>query len=115
MMPPGTMHETEDVATGEDLARFLDPAGVPFTLVLLKLAVAANATQRAALREAFPAQVITWEIWSQLEEIPSAGDLRALAGMIWPSNLGVPGASLILDLLTDYKHGRITLPARAES
>jgi hypothetical protein len=107
------MHGTEDVGTGQDLARFLDGGtGDPFTLLLLQLAATATAPKRALLRGAFPAEVIAWEIWAGLEEHPSALELRALVGMLWPSDVGVPDASIILDLLTDYRHGRIALPAR---
>lgn len=115
MTPPGVMHATEDVGSGEDLARFLDPTGNLWTRQLLALAAAASPENLAALRDLWPAEIIAWEIWSRLEEIPSAGDLRALTGMVWPSRPGVPDAETIAAMVGDYKHGRITLPARAGS
>jgi hypothetical protein len=116
MMHPGMMHETEDVGTGEDLARFLS-TDQPWTRQLLQLVATAEPVQRAKLRVAFPAEVITWEIWGALEEIPSAGDLRALVSMVWPPapGLGIPPVESVAAMVTDYKHGRVALPARARS
>lgn len=105
------MHETEDVGTGEDLARFLDPTGDPFIRLLLQTVAAAGLETRARLRAAFPAYVIPWEVWSQLEEVPSAGELRALAAMLWPNDFLVPDTETIAAMVADYRHGRVTLPA----
>lgn len=104
------MADSEDVGTGDDLARFLDPTGDPFTRCLLQLAAACTPALLRKLREAFPAQVVAWEIWSQLEEIPSAGLLRALVAMVWwPGRNGIPAAETIAFMLADYKAGRIAL------
>ena len=114
MMHPGTMHQTEDVGTGEDLARFLDPTGDPWTKSLLQLAAAAAAdpARLARLRQAFPAEVVTWEVWSALEDIPSAGQLRALVALVWwPGRNGIPTAETIAFMIADYRAGRVTLAA----
>lgn len=112
---PGRMHETEDVATGEDLARFLERIGGPWMPRLLSLIATADAGQRARLRVAFPREVITWEIWSALEEIPSAGELRFLVGLVWPPPpvLGIPDPAVVAQMVADYKAGRIALPSPA--
>jgi hypothetical protein len=111
------MHDTDDVGTGDDLARFLDPTPDPFTRCLLQLAAACTPACLRRLREAFPAQVITWEVWTRLDDIPAAGELRRLVSMIWPPApmLGVPDANVIADMVTDYKAGRIALPAGNQS
>jgi hypothetical protein len=107
------MADTEDVGTGDDLARFLDPTPDPFTRCLLALAAACTPACLRRLREAFPSQVITWEIWCRLDEIPTAGQLRGLVSMVWPPPpvLGLPPAESVAAMVDDYKVGRIALPA----
>ena len=105
------MAETEDVGTGKDLARFLDPTGDPWTRPLLQLAAPANPVKLAGLREAIPAQVVTWEVWSKPRGHPVRRVLRALAGLIWwPGRNGIPTAETIAAMVADYKHGRIAMP-----
>lgn len=105
------------MGTSEDLAFFLDPTPDPFTRCLLALAAACTPVALRRLREAFPAQVITWEIWMRLEDIPTAAELRALVSMIWPppAPLGVPDAALIAAMVGDYQAGRIALPLAGQS
>jgi len=102
-----------DVGTGEDLARFLDQTGGPFTRQLLQTAAAAAAAGPAILRqlrEAFPREVVAWEIWSRLEEIPTAGQLEAMIGLVWwPGRNGIPKAETIAFMVADYQAGKVTL------
>lgn len=108
------MRDSEDVATGKDLARFLDPTGDPFVHLLLQLAAttAANPERLRRLREAFPAEVVSWEVWSALEDVPAAGLLRQLVGLVWwPGRNGIPAAETIAFMIADYKTGRVTLRA----
>ena len=111
------MTGTDDVGDGLDLARFLDPTGDPFTKMLLELTAVASGdpARLKRLREAFPAEVVTWEVWAKLEEIPTAEQLRALVGMVWwPGRNGIPAAETIAFMVADYKKGHIALPVREQ-
>lgn len=111
------MTGTDDVANGRDLARFLNPTGDPFTMLLLQLAAVTvdNPARLKQLREAFPAEIVTWQIWSNLEEIPTADQLRALVGMVWwPGRNGIPATETIAFMIADYKKGKIALRVATE-
>ena len=108
------MHETEDVASGKDLARFLDPTGDPFTMLLLQLAATADQTRL------YPAAARVPGRGGQLGDLVRAGGhpVRRAAARPWSpwsgglAATGSRAAETIAYMVADYKKGKIALPVR---
>jgi hypothetical protein len=115
MTGTGMLEAGDPVGTGDQLSMFLaspdNPARIPFTRLLLQLAAEALAApvQLDRLRRMWPDEVITWELWSALEETPSAGELAGLVTRARDGGQGIPARHEILAVARDYSHGRIAL------
>jgi hypothetical protein len=110
----GTLKPDDPVGTGDDLTEFLtDPERIfmrPFTRLLIQAAAAAVAApvELDRLYRAFPRQLITWQLYASLEDVPTASELAALVARIWPSDTGVPPRREVIMLARDWTHGRVS-------
>jgi len=73
--PTGALHPDMLVENGGHLALFLGGSPDSFTGMLIHLIAKGDPENRAKLRLGFPDQVLAWELWSGMEDIPTAMEL----------------------------------------
>ncbi len=79
--PTGALHPDMLVKDGGRLALFLGGSPTDFIGLLIHLIAKADPGHRGRLRLGFPDEVLAWELWSAMEDVPTARELVTVIAM----------------------------------